>query len=395
MIEFKLPSLGADMDEGKLLEWKVKPGDTVRKGQVVAIVDTTKAAVDVECWQEGVVHQLITKPDETIPTGTVMALLLAPGENAATASTAKPAAAVATDRNQPPSPPAATLTDSQSGRTPVQPAVRQRVSPAARKLAAELKVNLETLTSGSGPDGAIAIEDIQHAAKSATPSTSDRSTEIRRTIAAAMSRSKREIPHYYLDETIALQRASQWLGQFNAQRPMTSRVLMATLFLKAVAVTLKGFPELNGLNRDGVYRPSPAVHLGIAISLRHGGLIAPALHDTDTLMLDALMSQLADLIRRTRVGSLRSSELSDATITVTNLGEQGADTVFGVIYPPQVALVGFGRVTLRPWAAADGTLSAIPTVRASLAADHRVSDGHRGAQFLATLAQRLQQPETL
>lgn len=324
-----------------------------------------------------------------------MALLLAPGENADTTSTAKPAAAVSTDRNQSPSLPAATLTASQACRTPVQAAARQRVSPAARKLADELKVNLETLTSGSGPDGVITVEDIQHAAKSTTPSTSDRSTEIRRTIAAAMSRSKREIPHYYLDETIALQRASQWLEQFNAQRPMTSRVLMAALLLKAVAVTLKGFPELNGFNRDSVFQPSPTVHLGIAISLRHGGLIAPALHDTDTLMLDALMPQLADLIRRTRAGSLRSSELSDATVTVTNLGEQGADAVFGVIYPPQVALVGFGRVALRPWASADGMLSAIPTIRASLSADHRVSDGHRGTQFLAALAQRLQQPETL
>jgi pyruvate dehydrogenase E2 component (dihydrolipoamide acetyltransferase) len=106
------------------------------------------------------------------------------------------------------------------------------------------------------------------------------------------------------------------------------------------------------------------------------------------------MQKLADLVKRARAGSLRSSEMSDPTITVTNLGEGSVESVFGVIYPPQVALVGFGRIAQRPWAV-DGALKAAPTVVASLAADHRVSDGHRGALFLAEIAKLLQQPETL
>jgi pyruvate dehydrogenase E2 component (dihydrolipoamide acetyltransferase) len=217
---------------------------------------------------------------------------------------------------------------------------------------------------------------------------------MRRAIAAAMSRSKREIPHYYLSETIPMLRASEWLGRENEKRPVTGRLLMAVLQLKAVALALAKFPDLNGFFRDGAHQPSAAVHAGVAISLRQGGLVAPAIHDVQAKALDALMQDLADLVKRARAGSLRSSEMSDPTITVTNLGEGGVEAVFPVIYPPQVAIVGFGTLAERPWAH-DGGLRVIPTVVASVAADHRVSDGHRGALYLAELARLLQEPEKL
>ena len=136
------------------------------------------------------------------------------------------------------------------------------------------------------------------------------------------------------------------------------------------------------------------LHLGVAISLRQGGLIAPALHDVDKKNLDEIMRELRDLVKRVRAGVLRSSELTDPTITVTNLGEQGVETVFGVIYPPQVALVGFGKVTERPWAA-NGMIGARSVIMATLAADHRASDGHRGGLFLAAIDRLLQEPEKL
>jgi pyruvate dehydrogenase E2 component (dihydrolipoamide acetyltransferase) len=138
----------------------------------------------------------------------------------------------------------------------------------------------------------------------------------------------------------------------------------------------------------------PAVHLGVAVSLRGGGLVAPAIHDADRLSLDELMVSLRDLVERARAGRLRSSEMADPTITVTSLGDQGAEEVFGVIYPPQVAMVGFGRIVERPWAR-DGLLGVHPTVRATLAADHRASEGHEGSRFLATLDRLLQAPEAL
>jgi pyruvate dehydrogenase E2 component (dihydrolipoamide acetyltransferase) len=369
MIEFRLPSLGADMDAGKLLEWKVKPGDAVTRGQVIAVVDTSKAAVEVEIWQNGVVSELLTEPGETIPVGTVMARLQ--GEAGAAAP---PAAAAA------PPPPA--------------PGVRRPASPAARKRARELGIDLERLP-GTGPHGAATLEDIEKAAGAAKPAApADKGLEMRKAIAAAMSRSKREIPHYYLSQTLPLKRATDWLTAENAKRPVTARLLLGVLQLKAVALALRDFPDFNGFFRDGAYQPSAAIHVGVAISLRQGGLVAPAIHDVPSLPLDALMSALSDLVRRARAGSLRASEITDPTVTVTNLGELGVDEVFGVIYPPQVALVGFGRVAERPWAE-DGQLAALPTVQVSLAADHRVSDGMRGARFLAAIAARLQEPEAL
>ena len=386
MIEFKLPSLGADMDEGKLLQWNVLLGQAVKKGDVVAVVDTSKAAVDVEIWFDGVVHELITLVGETIPVGTVMAMLLAPGE--AAPSVAVPAAPKAAPA---PSPAASRL--AAAAPAPAAALSRQRVSPAARKLAGERGVDITALI-GSGTDGAVTREDVERAAKAAAPAPADRHAQMRRVIAAAMSRAKREIPHYYLAETVPMRRALDWLATTNAERPVTARLLPAVLLIKAVALAVCDYPEMNGLFVDAAFHPSAAAHVGVAITLRQGGLIAPALHDVGAKPIDQLMRELADLVKRCRAGSLRSSEMADPTITVTNLGEQGVESVFGVIYPPQVALVGFGRVTVRPWVE-DGKIVAMPVLTASLAADHRVSDGHRGALFLARLRALLQKPEAL
>ncbi|SDG39335.1 pyruvate dehydrogenase E2 component (dihydrolipoamide acetyltransferase) [Pseudomonas benzenivorans] len=391
MIDFKLPSLGADMDEGTLLEWRVKPGDRLERGQVVAVVDTAKAAVEVECWQAGEVFELLIQPGAKVPVGTPIAILLEAGETPETVRrTPRPAPAVAE-----PAPVAAVVERA------VPAASRPRVSPAARKRAAELGLDAAAL-SGSGPHGVVTLEDVESVARLVAPAErgptergpTDRQAAMRQAIAAAMSRSKREIPHYYLSETIALGRAMIWLQERNAQSTPEQRLLPGVLLLKAVALALREYPQLNGFWRDGAFQPAAGSHLGVAIALRQGGLVAPALHDVADKPLAQLMSELGDLVQRARSGSLRSSELSDASLTVTQLGDQGVDSVFGVIYPPQVALVGFGRIAERAWVA-DGLLCAMPTVVASLAADHRVSDGHYGARFLTELGRLLQAPSSL
>lgn len=411
MIEFKLPSLGSDMDEGKLLVWHVQPGDTVKRGQVVAVVDTSKAAVDVEIWQDGIIAELLVQPGETVPVGTVLATLLEEGEDASSVVARKAAAAApvpATAASAQAAPAAAMAAASPArartrapgpgpapGPAPASASAPKRrlVSPAARKKATEYSVDLDVLT-GTGADGAITLQDVEAAAHAAKAAPVDRQTEMRKAIAAAMSRSKREIPHYYLSEPVPMRAALDWLVAANAERPVTDRLLLAVLQLKAVALALRSFPDMNGYYRDGAFQAVQAAHVGVAIALRQGGLVAPALLDAADKPLDQLMRELSDLVRRARAGSLRSSEMGDATITVTNLGEQGVEMVSGVIYPPQVALVGFGRLTERPWVR-DGGLFVMPVVTASLAADHRVSDGHRGALFLAAIRDLLQNPAAL
>ncbi len=412
-----MPILGADMTAGTLTAWRKKPGDRVARGDIIAEVETDKGLIDVEVYVGGVIERLLVEPGTTVPTGTPLAILR---EDVVTAlpSTAEVAPAV----------PAAAPTTAPLPAPPPPPvpaaapaATRVRVTPLARKRAAELGID-PTAVEATGPDGAVTHEDIERAAARAaagpgvgpTPSGVGPSpgavapapgtvqpargkvdsARLRQIIAAAMTRSKREIPHYYLAQTIDMHRAMRWLGDENSRRPVTERLLYGILLVKAVALALHDVPELNAVWRGDRADPSPAVHVGVAISLRGGGLIAPALHDADRRPVGELMRALRDLVQRARSGGLRSSELSDPTITVTSLGEQGVETVLGVVYPPQVAIVGFGRVVERPWVV-DGAVVARPLVTATLSADHRVSDGHRGGLFLAAVDRLLQAPERL
>ncbi len=361
-----MPTLGADMAEGTLIAWKKKVGDRVAKGEIIAEVDTEKAAIEIESFLTGVIDQLLVHPGDTVSVGTVMAVIREEGKMA----------------------------------PPVEEPGRLRISPAAKKLAAELGVDPSTI-QGTGPGGAMTRDDILRAAqargeKPLVPGNeaADRQAQMRRVIAAAMARSKREIPHYYLSATIDMGSATTWLREENLKRPVTERLLYSALLIKAVALALRQIPELNAVWKGTDVTPSKDIHVGVAISLRGGGLVAPALHHTDQLSLSDLMQRFQDLVKRARAGSLRSSELSDPTITVTSLGEQGVETVFGVIYPPQVALVGFGKVVDRPWVI-DGRVVARPVIAASLSADHRVTDGHRGALFLAAVDRLLQDPSRL
>lgn len=398
-----MPILGADMEAGTLVAWRIRPGDHVRRGEIVAEVETEKGLIDIEIFVSGVIERILVQPGEKVPVGTVLAVIQ--DEGALGAVPAGPAAV-----------PAASVTPTAVGPVPgpaptapgLAPAAlssgRLRISPTARKLAGELGIDPAGV-SGTGPDGAITREDVEQAAAqrglapSAAPTTPgpvavDRQAQLRQTIGAVLARSKREIPHYYLATPIDLRRASDWLGVQNAQRAVPARLLPGVLFIKAVALALREVPELNARWSDGRVEPSPAIHVGVAISLRAGGLVAPALHDADRTPLDELMANLRDLVKRTRAGTLRSSELSDPTITVTSLGDQGVESVFGIIYPPQVAIVGFGKIVERPWVVG-GQVVPRPIVTVTLSADHRVTDGHRGGLFLAAVERFLQEPARL
>lgn len=399
-IEFKLPSFGADMESATLVAWQKRPGDAVHRGELLAEVETDKGIIEIDSLADGVLEKIVVPLGEKVPVGTVLALIRE--SSAESDASAAPVAAAATP------PPAAVPVATPIPSVPPASAIshgkpeldRLAMSPSARRLARELGIDPSTVR-GTGHGGAITREDILHAAApaSAAPDVSvakkaEQRDRMRKTIAAAMSRSKREIPHYYLSATIDLQPAMNWLTEENLKRPMTERLLYGVLLLKATALALREVPELNSLWENDRAMQKSGIHLGVAISLRGGGLIAPAIHDTDQKTLDELMHALLDLVSRARGGGLKSSELSDPTITVTNLGEQGVETVFGVIYPPQVAIVGFGKVVERPWSVHGGLMSR-QVVTASLSADHRVSDGHRGGLFLSTIDRLLQEPEKL
>jgi pyruvate dehydrogenase E2 component (dihydrolipoamide acetyltransferase) len=407
-----MPSLGADMEAGTLVEWRKQPGDHFVRGDIMAEVETDKGIIEVEVFTSGVVERHLVHSGAKVPVGTPLALLIedAGGSPAvagaaehpvespdARPASAAPSAPVARSASREAIPPAT---------TPRAPPDRAKVSPAARRRASELGVDAAVLV-GTGPEGAVTLSDVERSAtasKHIPPSPppggpaarvpDEAKLRMRRAIAAAMARSKREIPHYYVSHTMDLAATLAWLAEYNGRVGPPDRVLPAVLFIKAVALALRDFPAFNGFWLDGCLVPSDRIHVGAAIALRGGGLVAPALSDTDRCTLPDLMHRFRDLVARARAGSLRSSELSDPTITVTSLGDRGTEAVLGIIYPPQVAIVGFGRVVERPWVVA-GAVVPRPVLHLSLAADHRATDGHVGALFLAAISERLAQPERL
>jgi pyruvate dehydrogenase E2 component (dihydrolipoamide acetyltransferase) len=373
-----MPILGADMEAGVLVAWRCQPGQHVDRGDIVAEVETEKGLIEIEAYTSGVVERHLVAPGTKVPVGTPLATIRDDAPAAAPSGPARTAAVPPPS----PTPPVA---------VPPAAAAHLRVSPAARRRAAELGVVLDAVR-GTGPDGAISVADVERAATVPPPAAAP--DGMRRAVAAAMSRSKREIPHFYLATTIDLRAGTAWLTATNQTRPVGQRLLLGVLFVKAVALGLRDVPELNAVWEDGRPVQRDAVHVGVAIAIRGGGLVAPALLDADRRPLGELMAGFRDLVTRARAGRLKSSELGAPTITVTSLGENGVETILPVIYPPQVAIVGFGSVVRRPWCEGDAIVPA-PVVTATLAADHRVTDGHRAAAFLAAVARRLAAPEAL
>jgi pyruvate dehydrogenase E2 component (dihydrolipoamide acetyltransferase) len=454
VFEFAMPSLGADMETGTVLAWYVGPGDVVKRGDIVALVDTEKAEIEVEIWNAGRIERILVEPGREVPVGTPLLTLdeqtaagatrpesggkpptiPIPPQSARPAPSAKTPSSppsAASSRPRPPSRPMplpAAAPPHVDGAPSGERRERVRATPLARRLARELALDLGRL-SGSGPAGRVRADDVRAAATSAAakamnasarttaptarqaeptapaapmaapvsaekPLSTERLAAIQRGMAAAMARSKREIPHFYLDADLDMSRALAWLEVANRGRSVEERLILQVLLLKATARALADVPELNGHWRNDRFEPADRIHLGVGITVRGGGLLAPALHDVDRKDLGELMHDLSDLVARARRAQLRSSEVQDATATVTSLADRGPDRVFGVIYPPQVALVGFGGLRERPWAEA-GMLGVRPTLSVTLSADHRATHGQCGARLLRRIAEGLQEPEKL
>jgi pyruvate dehydrogenase E2 component (dihydrolipoamide acetyltransferase) len=378
MMEFKMPSLGADMEDGTLVEWRKNPGDVVKRGDIIAEIETQKGLVEIEIFENGKVEKLFLQPGDKVKVGTTIALIaLTEGEQAGKMAEKEPEAML----------PAAIAEEPQPERI--------RISPLARRLAEESGLDLSGL-KGTGDGGEITREDVETVLAglaSRQEKAREPGTGLRMAIAAAMSRSNREIPHYYLESRIDLRNAMNWLKETNAGLSPKERLLPAVLFIKAAALALRNCPELNAEWQNGLVMKKD-IHIGFVVSVKQGGIVVPAVHHADSKSPRELMNDLNDLIIRAKILKLRSSELSDSTFTLTSVGEGGADTVYGLIYPPQTAILGLGRISEQA-VAENGMLDVRPCVSATLAADHRASDGLSGSRFLSLFNQYLQKPENL
>jgi len=382
MVEFTMPSLGADMEAGKLCEWMVKPGDKVKRGDIIAMVDTQKGLIDIEVFDEGIVEKILIKEGEKVPVGTVMALI---NDGKAAIPAVEPTQPIVNK-----------ITEEKiiEKFIPDQ-TVHIKASPLAKRIAAENGIDLQTVT-GTGEAGAITKEDVEKAISQKSPVSEEviQVTEkVRIAVAAAMSKSNREIPHYYLATKVDMSNALNWLNEANKQRTVKQRLLPVVLMIKSLAKALVEVPDLNAYWENGLQKKTD-INIGFAVSLRTGGVMVPAIHNTEKMTLDELMTTLNDMIPRARAMKLRSSELSDSTVTMTSLGEGSTELVFGVIYPPQVALIGFGSITQQPWAEKE-MLGVRPVLNVTLAADHRATDGATGGRLLTLINQYLQKPELL
>ncbi|MFA6239112.1 MAG: dihydrolipoamide acetyltransferase family protein [Bacteriovorax sp.] len=357
--QLPMPSLGADMDEGKMVEWKIKPGDKIKKNQTIASVETTKSIVDIESFREGVVKEILAHEGDVIHVGKPIAVLEIEGDE---------------------------ILDKAA-------VLRPKISPAAKKMAEENHIDLSTI-KGSGSEGEILLKDIESQLKTKTQ-TAYFGVNLRDAISALMSRSKKEIPHYYLKKRIQLDSLITWLDEKNKMSDPEERILLPALLMRAVIISLKKFPELNGFYKSGKFEAANSVNLGIAISIKGGGVMAPAVIEAEKMNTATFNKAVQNLALRTKEGGLKNRELTEGTITVTNVGDLGSDEVYGVIFHPQVAIVGFGRIRKEPVVDHNNELKAGFVVDITLSADHRVSDGLLGARFLNELGKILNEAKLL
>ncbi|GAA5215212.1 dihydrolipoamide acetyltransferase family protein [Corallincola platygyrae] len=423
MKEITMPSFGSDMEQGVLTEWQVKVGDEVKRGDPIAVIETHKGAIELDAFDEGAIAQLLVQVGEQTPVGQPIAMLAEPGEEITSATTVDQKRETAPDLDTsvaPDAPPAKVPAKPIAPRAPntaVATADFQPATPAARKLAAKSGILLSDI-KGTGPGGAITLVDVEGllaiggvSSVSATDSpSSEKTTEsvpakavaqsgfdpamMREAISATVTRSKREIPHYYLSHTLDISKLEQHLAERNADVEPLKRTLLIAPLLSLIARALIKFPQLNGHYRDGQFVPSEVVDMANAVNLRGGGLVMPVLRQVDKSSMEALMQQLQAVTERAKQGSLKFSDLDNPSFTVTSIGDRGVESILGVIYPPQVAIVGLG-CPRSDVVVVDGEITVSRVMTVTLSADHRVTDGHYGSRFLMEINKRLQKPEAL
>lgn len=401
MNQITMPKLSDTMLEGTLIKWHKKVGDKITVGDVIADVETDKATMEMEAFDDGTITEILVPEGGIVKVGQPLANLEG-GKKSASKSSAPTAVAL--------TPTAATAPASAKPKTTATPdGSRMKASPLAKKIALERGVDLSGV-QGTGPGGRVVAADVPATAtaRSAAPTAprievpfSDADTKtplsgMRRTIAERLLASKTQIPHFYLTIEIDAAPLAKLRKELNAaaEATGTAKVTVNDFILLAAARAAKQHPRVNSAFAGDSVVEYASVNLSVAIAVEDG-LITPVIRDAQSLSLRAISAAVKDLAVRARSKKIKPEEYQGGTLTISNLGAYGVDSFYAIINPPQAAILAVGAIVKKPVVNAQDQIVAGQRMNISLSGDHRVVDGAAGAEFLATIRKSLEAPTSL
>jgi pyruvate dehydrogenase E2 component (dihydrolipoamide acetyltransferase) len=382
-VDVIMPALGMAQETGKVLRWFKDAGEAVVKGEPLLEVETDKVTVEIEAPGDGTLSGIGALAGAEVPVGTVIAVVLAAGETAE----AQPIADIE---------PRAVREVEALAAAPAGPAPaksrRPLASPKARRLAEARGVDVAGL-AGSGPNGAVTAKDVESfAGQNATNGDTYEIGSVWKVMADRTTRSWQDVPHFFLTRDVDASRLESWRAAAR-RRPGAERVSHTDLLVKVCAEALKRHPRVNASWRDGTIVGGSGVNVGVAVAT-DDGLVVPVVHRADTLELGAITARRVEAVDAARAGKLRPDDVQGGTFTISNLGMYGVDAFQAIVNAPQAAILAVGRILEKP-VAVNGDVVVRPVLTLTVSFDHRVVDGARGAEFLDTLAELIEEPAGL
>lgn len=410
-----MPKLGFDMAEGTLVEWVKQVGDQVNEGDVVAMIETDKANVEVTSFKSGVLLKLLAEEGQSVPVGDPIAVIGGADEEIdearLKAGAAEPEAKEKAGAEPEPAPsvePEAQAPAAAAQKGPEEGG-RRLASPVAVRMADELDIDL-TRVQGSGPGGRIIKRDIESYLQErekapeqkprppiSTPSyepsgaayTVEPLSPIRKTIGRRMAESKQQAPHFYVTMAIDMAAAMALRKQLNEL--VEEKISVNDLILKACALALRDFPHLNASFAGEELHIHDEINIGIAVA-RENGLITTVVHNCDQKSLAQVAHESAEVIGRAREGRMRPEDMIGSTFTVSNMGMFGIEDFVAIINPPNAAILAVGTIQRIPVYNEEGQVVPATQMKVTLSADHRVTDGAEAAEYLVRFKEILEQP---